>query len=58
MHLKFSVVNVAEPTLITFSKQVSSSVQQSDVEIAERLFKKDVPIHFINYCTTNNILWT
>ena len=55
MYLKFSVVNVAE----AFSKQVNSSVQQSFVEITERLsvFKKTVPIQF-NYFTTNNILWT
>ena len=41
-----------------FSKQVSNSVQQSIVEITERLFKMAVPIHFVNYFTTNNILWT
>ena len=58
MHLKFSVVNVAEPSWNTFSEQVSNSVQQSFVEITERLFKKAVPIHFVNYFTTNNILWT
>ena len=56
MHLKFLVVNVAEPTWKTFSKQVSNSVQQSFVEITERLFKKAVPIHFVNYFTKNNIL--
>ena len=39
-------------------KQVSSSVQQSGVEITEILFEKTVPIHFVNYYTTNNILWT
>ena len=58
MHLKFSVVNVAEPTWNTFSKQVSNSVQQSFVEITERLFKKAVSIQLVNYFTTNNILWT
>ena len=58
MHLKFSVVNVAEPTWNIFSKQVSSSVQQSFVEITERLFKKAVPINFVNYFTTTNIHWT
>ena len=31
-------------------------MQQSFVEIIERLFKKAVSIHFINYFTTNNIL--
>ena len=49
MQLKFSVVNVAEQTWNTFSKQVTNSVQQSFVEITERLFKKAVPIHFVNY---------
>ena len=58
MHLKFSVVNVAEQTWNTFSKQVSSIVQQSFDEITERLFKKAVTIDFVNYFTTNNILWT
>ena len=58
MHLKFSVVNVAEPTWNAFSKQVSDSVQQSLVEITEKLFKMAVPIHFVNYFTTINILWT
>ena len=58
VHLKFSVMNIAEPTWNAFSKQLSNSVQQSFVEITERLFKKAVPIHFVNYFTTNNILWT
>ena len=58
MHLKFSVVNVAEPIWNAFSKQVSNSVQQSFVEITDRLFKKAVPINFINYFTANDILWT
>ena len=58
MHLKFSIVNVADPSWNAFSKQVCKRVQQAFVEIAERLFKKAVPIHFVNYFTTNNILWT
>ena len=58
MHLKFSVVNVVESTRNAFSKQVISSMQQSVDEITERLFKKAVPIHFVNYFTTNNILCT
>ena len=58
MHFKFSVVNIADPPSNTFSKQVSNSVQQSFVEITKRLFEKAVPIHFVNYFTTNNILWT
>ena len=53
MHL----VNVAEPTLNAFSKQVGSSMQQAVVEITERLFKRAVLIHFVNYLTANNILW-
>ena len=56
--LKIIGVNVAEQTWNAFSKQVSSNLQQSVVEITERLFKKAVPIHFVNYFTTNNILWT
>ena len=58
MQLKFSVVNVAEPIWNAFSKQASNSVQQLFVEITERLFKKAVPIHLMNYFTTNNIIWT
>ena len=58
MDLKFSEVNVAEPTWNAFTKQVISSAQQSFVEITESLFKKAVPVHFVNYFTTNNILWT
>ena len=57
MHLKFSAVYVAEPTWNAFFKQVNNSVQQSFVEITDRLFKKAMPIHFVNYFTTNNILW-
>ena len=49
IHSKSPIVNVAEPTWNDFSKQVNSIVQQPFVEITERLFKKVVPIHFINY---------
>ena len=41
-----------------FSEQVNSRVQHSFIEITERLFKKAVPIYFVYYFTTNNILWT
>ena len=58
MHLKISVVNLADPLWNTFYKQMSNSMQQSFVEITERLFKKAVSIHFVNYFTTNNTLWT
>ena len=58
MHLKFSVVNLADSSWNTFSKQMSNSMHQTFVEITERLFKKAVPIHFVNYLTTNNILWS
>ena len=61
MHLKFSVVNLTEQTWNAVSKQVkqvNNSMQKWFVEITERLFKKAVPIHFVNYLITNNILWT
>ena len=47
MHLKFSAVNVADPTRNALSEQVS--VQHSFVQITERLFKMAVNIHFVNF---------
>ena len=47
MHLKFSVVNVAEPTCNAFFKEVSNSVHQSFVVVTEKLFEKAVPIEHL-----------
>ena len=58
MHLKFSVVNAAEPTWNAFYKQMSKRVQSVLLKLLREYFKKAVPIQFVNYFTSNNILLT
>ena len=43
MHLKFSVVNITEPTGNAFSKQVSNRVQQSVVKLLRGYLKRLCP---------------